>query len=158
MTYQYGRTSSARLNTCHKDLQRVARLALSLGLMDISVICGNRSEDEQNALYPKYTSVKFPSSKHNAMPSLAVDLAPYHSVYGYLSGHKTQINRIAGAENISYMEARCFIASEYNRLAGIVLSCAKHLNIKLRWGGDWNSDSNTLDQSFIDLPHFELAN
>lgn len=157
MTYQYGRTSSARLKTCHQDLQRIARLALSMGLMDISVICGNRAEKEQNALYPKYTSVKFPDSKHNALPSLAIDLAPYHSVYGYLSGHKTQINKIAGAENISHMDAHCFVKSEYHRMAGIVLTCAKQLNIKVRWGGDFDSDGNTLDQSFIDLPHFELA-
>tara|TARA_R110000744_G_scaffold337468_1_gene442684 strand:- start:78 stop:554 length:477 start_codon:yes stop_codon:yes gene_type:complete len=158
MIYHYGKGSEARLNTCHYDLQRIARMALSIGLMDISVICGNRSKEEQNALYPACTSVKFPNSKHNSLPSMAIDLAPYHPVYGYLSGHKTQINRIAGAENISYAEAHCFIASEYNRLAGIVLSCAKHLNIKLRWGGDWNSNNNTLDQSLVDLPHFELTN
>ena len=84
-------------------------------------------------------------------------MAPYHPVYGYLSGNKRQINQIAGAENMSYMEAHCFIKSEYNRLAGIMLSCAKHLGLELRWGGDWDSDSNTLDQDFIDLPHFELV-
>tara|TARA_R110000824_G_C14839836_1_gene638849 strand:+ start:144 stop:533 length:390 start_codon:yes stop_codon:yes gene_type:complete len=127
-----------------------------MGLMDISVICGNRSEAEQDALYPDNTLVKFPNSKHNSLPSMAVDLAPYHPVYGYLSGHKTQLNKIAGAENIDYMDAYCFVQSEYHRMAGVVLTCAKQLNIKVRWGGDFDSDGNTLDQSFIDLPHFEL--
>jgi peptidoglycan L-alanyl-D-glutamate endopeptidase CwlK len=26
----------------------------------------------------------------------------------------------------------------------------------IRWGGDWDSDTEVNDQTFIDLPHFEL--
>ncbi|MEK0324566.1 MAG: hypothetical protein QQN63_02585 [Nitrosopumilus sp.] len=156
--YRYGSASLTRLHTCHGDLQRIANQALSLGIMDISVICGHRTEKEQDALYPKFTSVKWPDSNHNPLPSLAIDLAPYHSVYGYLSGRREQVEDIARRENRDYLEAYCFIQSEYHRLSGIVLSCARHLKIELRWGGDWDSDSNVLNQTFIDLPHFELVN
>ena len=155
--YKYGRTSLARLASCHRDLQAVAYHALTLGLMDITVVCGHRTEEEQNALFPKFTKVKWPDSDHNAVPSNAMDLAPYHPVYGYLSGHSSQIEKIAINEEISREAAASFIAKEYHRLAGIILTCAKQLKISMRWGGDWDSDSNTLDQSFVDLPHFELA-
>ena len=40
--------------------------------------------------------------------------------------------------------------------AGVVLSTASQLGIKIRWGGDWDGDFDLKDQSFIDLPHFEL--
>ena len=30
-------------------------------------------------------------------------------------------------------------------------------NWKLRWGGDWDSDNDLDDQSFMDLVHFELV-
>ena len=30
------------------------------------------------------------------------------------------------------------------------------MNIKLRWGGDWDRDTQVKDNSFDDLLHFEL--
>jgi hypothetical protein len=30
------------------------------------------------------------------------------------------------------------------------------MNIKIRWGGDWDSDNIMKDQTFNDLPHFQL--
>jgi hypothetical protein len=156
---RFGKTSKTRLSTCHPRLQHVANEALALGVMDITVVCGLRTKAEQDKLYPKYSKLKWPNSKHNAKEggeSMAVDLAPYHPKYGYLSGHPTQIAKIAKAEGITKAEVTVFIASEYNRLAGVVLAAAKANNVKLRWGGDWDGDRNVFDQSFTDLPHFEL--
>ena len=45
----------------------------------------------------------------------------------------------------------------YN-FAGTVQGVAKMLNIKIRWGGDWDSDNDLKDQTLYDLPHFELRN
>ena len=47
-------------------------------------------------------------------------------------------------------------------LAGIVLGIAKVLKDRgiiksdIRWGGDWNRNNITKDESFSDLPHFEI--
>lgn len=30
-------------------------------------------------------------------------------------------------------------------------------NIPVRWGGDWDSDWRTVDNSFDDLMHFEIT-
>ena len=40
--------------------------------------------------------------------------------------------------------------------AGYVQGVAEQLGIKIRWGGDWDSDFDFKDQTFNDLVHFEL--
>ena len=39
---------------------------------------------------------------------------------------------------------------------GIVVDIARWKKIPIRWGGDWDMDTYVKDQSFNDLPHFEL--
>ncbi len=41
--------------------------------------------------------------------------------------------------------------------AGYVLATAKAMGIDLRWGGDWNRDTEVRDNSFDDLVHFEIV-
>jgi peptidoglycan L-alanyl-D-glutamate endopeptidase CwlK len=71
-----GIKSKERLLTCHPDLQLIVEeLVLE---MDITVLCGTRGEAEQNEAFRTGKSkLKFPNSKHNSLPSKAVDLAPY---------------------------------------------------------------------------------
>ena len=39
---------------------------------------------------------------------------------------------------------------------GFVKGCAYRMNIPLRWGGDWDSDTQLSDNKFDDLVHFEV--
>lgn len=41
-------------------------------------------------------------------------------------------------------------------LAGALHAIARTQGIRLRWGGDWDSDGDFRDQKFDDLVHFEL--
>ena len=41
--------------------------------------------------------------------------------------------------------------------AGVVMSTANGLGIKIRYGGDWNGNFDLKDQSFYDGVHFELT-
>lgn len=130
--FKFGETSITRLKTCHPDLQRVMFLALSRSSEDFTILQGIRSEQEQNKLWHENkTKVKYPDSKHNSNPSLAVDIAPYP-----IDWHNTK---------------------RFYDLAKVVLSCADDLGIQLRWGGDWDMDGDHTDQTFNDLPHFELS-
>jgi peptidoglycan L-alanyl-D-glutamate endopeptidase CwlK len=64
------------LSQCHPDLQRIAFELIKE--MDVVVICGHRGEKEQNEAFANGTSkLKFPKSKHNKTPSLAMDVVPY---------------------------------------------------------------------------------
>ncbi len=48
--------------------------------------------------------------------------------------------------------------------AGFVMATAKQLKDKglithdMRWGGDWDRDTEVKDNVFQDYPHFELVN
>lgn len=82
-----GRKSLERLETCDGELQRLVHaLAEDIdnrpGLLvhDITVVCGHRGQAAQHAAFtavPPTSKLDWPHSKHNAYPSLAVDLAPY---------------------------------------------------------------------------------
>jgi hypothetical protein len=100
---------------------------------DITLVTGHRTKEEQNALYPRYTKLKWPDGKHNKLPSVAVDLQPYPypdyepklwGALGYIAGHAF---RIAQEEGFS-----------------------------IRWGGDWDRDGDLTDQNFDDLFHLEV--
>lgn len=72
----FGKKSLERLATCHPDLQRVANELIKE--MDVAVLCGFRNEKEQNQAFIDGTSkLQWPRSKHNKLPSEAVDLVPY---------------------------------------------------------------------------------
>jgi len=99
---------------------------------DFSVTCGHRGEAEQELAFRTGKSTKhYPDSKHNRMPSVAVDLAPYPTDYGD--------------------------PAAFARLAGYVLAVADELDIEVRWGGDWDQDGRSNDERLVDLPHFELT-
>lgn len=125
----FGKRSLERLATCDVRLQQVAKAAIIR--MDFTVLCGHRNKAEQDDAYERGASkLRFPKSKHNSLPSKAMDLAPYPIDW----------------ENIDR-----FIA-----LSHIVLDEAKKFNIPIRWGGDWNRDGNWKDEKFRDLPHYEI--
>lgn len=136
----FGKTSKKRLSTAHPDLQTLFGEVIKH--FDCSIVCGHRTEEDQEAVYQaKLSKVRWPESKHNALPSMAVDAAPYD-------------NDIHG---IDWQDENRFYF-----FAGFVVATAKRLfdegKIRhgIRWGGDWDGDTKTNDQKFMDLPHFEL--
>ena len=82
-----GAVSGGRLATCHPDLRRfVQELSQGIdagelrtaGVRDITVLCGHRPKAAQDKAFAEGTSkLEWPRSKHNQMPSRAVDIAPY---------------------------------------------------------------------------------
>jgi peptidoglycan L-alanyl-D-glutamate endopeptidase CwlK len=65
-----------RIRECAEPLQAIAHELIKE--MDITVLCGYRGKDAQNlAFQEKRSKFRFPNSKHNVKPSLAIDLAPY---------------------------------------------------------------------------------
>jgi peptidoglycan L-alanyl-D-glutamate endopeptidase CwlK len=127
----FGDRSRRNLLTCDLELQELFNEVVKT--FDCSVLCGHRNEEEQNEAYRNnHSTLKWPESKHNRKPSRAVDVVPY------------PINW----ENLN----------RFYMFGGYVKGIADKLGIKIRWGGDWDSDTMTDDQKFMDLPHFELNN
>ena len=126
---KFGKTSKSRLQTCEKDLQDLFNEVVKY--FDCSVLVGYRGRNEQDTAYESgHSKVKWPNGKHNKKPSVAVDVAPYP---------------------IDWEDRERFIY-----FGGFVKGCAFRMNLPLRWGGDWDSDTQLSDNKFDDLVHFEL--
>lgn len=126
----FGTTSRRRLETADPRLQEVFNIAIQY--MDMTILCGERTEVEQNALYAEgKTQVKYPDSKHNKSPSLAVDAAPWP---------------------IDWSDRE-----QFTLMAGLIIGIGAMLGYTIRWGGDWNRDFKVSDNNFDDLPHFEIV-
>lgn len=126
----FGKSSQDKLATCDPRLQKVFNEVIKY--FDCTVIEGHRGEEAQNKAFAEGKSkLKYPQGKHNKIPSLAADVLPYQIDWN-------DTNRM-----------RYF--------AGFVVGIAATMGIKLRWGGDWNQNTELKDNSFNDLPHFELV-
>ena len=69
-------TSKKNLEEAHEDLQKVFNEVIKY--IDCKVIEGFRSQVEQDKTYFSGKSkLKYPESKHNQIPCLAVDVVPY---------------------------------------------------------------------------------
>lgn len=132
----YSVKSRERLNSCHRDLRMIFNAVIQH--YDNSILCGHRDEASQMAAYNSGKSkVKWPNGKHNKTPSMAVDAAPYP---------------------INWQDRE-----RLHMFAGYVLGVADMLHAqglithRLRWGGDWDMDTEVSDNGFDDCVHFELV-
>lgn len=127
---KFGKRSRSHLQTC--DIRLIEVFEEVVKHFDCSVLCGHRGEEEQTEAYRTGRSqLKFPESKHNKLPAVAVDVAPYPIKWN-------DVDR-------------------FRYFAGFVQGIATSKGIKLRWGGDWDQDTELKDNNFNDLPHFEIA-
>lgn len=127
---KFSQLSLDKLSSCHSDLQKLFNEVIKE--FDCVVLQGYRSEEEQLKFFNQGKSKIKSGGKHNSLPSLAVDVAPYPIDW-------------SDKERFYYF-------------AGFVKGLASSLGISIRWGGDWDSDNNLKNQTFFDLPHFELKN
>jgi peptidoglycan L-alanyl-D-glutamate endopeptidase CwlK len=118
------------LATCHRDLQDLFGEVVKK--IDCTILEGHRDETLQNLAYEEGKSrLRYPESKHNELPSLAVDVSPYPIDWDDMD--------------------------RWYFFAGYVQRTADEMGIDIRWGGDWDSDREFDDQTFNDLPHWELV-
>ncbi len=117
--------SLQRLATCHPDLQKLVLAVVDL--RKIAVLCGHRGREEQDAAFHDGKSkTPWPQSRHNLLPSMAVDLAP-----------------LTWDGKVNWEDKQGFV-----QLAAAVKAKAVELGVKVRWGGDW--------LTLKDLDHFQL--
>lgn len=80
-----GTKSKVRLAECDPRLGRFVEAVMAdvdaglvPGVGDLTVLCGFRGQAEQDDAFARGASkLKWPRSKHNKTPALAVDIAPY---------------------------------------------------------------------------------
>jgi|TARA_E500000318_G_C3473731_1_gene177560 peptidoglycan L-alanyl-D-glutamate endopeptidase CwlK len=96
-------------------------------IMDVTIIEGVRSKERQEQLLAQgKTKTKY--SKH--IKGKAVDLAPYP---------------------INWEDREMF-----HYMGGMLRGIGQSMGLKIRWGGDWDSDGDINDNKFDDLVHVEI--
>jgi peptidoglycan L-alanyl-D-glutamate endopeptidase CwlK len=71
----FGKDSELKLQKLHPDLQKI--LIHLIKIYDFKILETYRNEEDQNKAFNEGKSkLKYPQSKHNKIPSLAVDIAP----------------------------------------------------------------------------------
>lgn len=124
---RFSKRSIAKLESCHVVLQRLMNSVIED--TDFSVICGHRGPEEQDAAYAANASkFKWPKSKHNSSPSMAVDIVPYPLDWKDIESFKA----------LALVVKRHWEMIPVEELSGTTLS----------WGGDW--------KKFKDYPHWEI--
>lgn len=104
--------SRANLITCHVDLQRLFEEVIRE--VDLAIICGHRSRaDQDKALRDGFSETQWPKSKHNVLPSLAVDCVPCP---------------------VDWHDIDRFVEA-----SAIIKLTATRLDIRVRWGGDFKT-------------------
>lgn len=135
----FSERSKSNLATCDERLVRVCTRALDFNVADFTVIEGHRTLAKQRDHFAagrsKADGVR-KISKHQHLPSLAVDLMPWPA----------EVNGI----NVWHDVKR------FSVLAGLIYAAAAIEGVQIVWGGDWDGDGNNADSSLDDLPHFEL--
>ncbi len=133
---KFSQASFSKLSTCHIDLQVLFYEVIKS--FDCTIIEGYRNEeDQENAFKEGFTQLHWPNGKHNRQPSMAVDVAPYPIRWG----NDKRLYWFAG-----YVMGIAQKLKEEGKMTHVV-----------RYGGDWDSDKNIDDQTFMDTVHFELV-
>lgn len=133
MMGQLTQASVEKLRSVDPRLAQVVRDVASV--IDIYVVTGHRDKADQDEAYQTGASdLQWPHSKHNKLPSLAVDLAP---------------------KPLDWDDRDRFIL-----LAGAMLGAAAAHGLTLRWGGAWHGWENGYEDGVLDtdLGHFEIMN
>jgi peptidoglycan LD-endopeptidase CwlK len=121
-------SSLKKLSTCHAKLMALAHAVDDV--YPIQVTCGHRNKEDQEEAFKKGTSkVHFPNSKHNSLPSLAMDIVP---------------DPDHNPKTIEWNDIK-----EFQKMLLVVEQKADELGIKIRLGRDF--------KKLKDYPHVELA-
>jgi len=140
MTYALGPKSMERLDGVHPALVEVVEMAIQLTHQDFMVLEGVRTPERQAELYaqgrtkPGNKVTWTLKSNHFKDPDTgyghAVDLVPYPVDWN--------------------------TPKKFDAMAKAMFAAADTLDVKIRWGADWDRDGNPREKGESDSPHFEL--
>jgi len=130
--YRFGRNSQKNLSTADGQLQELAHIVLKI--KDHSVIKGHRNQREQHTAFIEgHSELDWPNGKHNALPSLAIDVQTYPLPDTDQELREEQLYLLGLYKGVAYMK-----------------------DIPIRSGSDWDRDGEIADNSFDDFYHLEL--
>ena len=145
--YNFGARSRERLDTCHPDM--IAIMEEVIKVYDFSILEGLRTAEKQAEYFEtgrsKLDGVNKLSKHQDSGDGLsyAIDIMPYKRGSNAFSGQKEDLYRF-------------YYLGGLVKMAATKLLAENKISHTIRWGADWNSNDLFNDNSFNDLPHFEL--
>ncbi len=129
--FYLGKRSQRRLEGVHTDLMSVVELAITMTMIDFTVLEGVRADERQVELFAAGATSTM-NSRHliKKVEDGGTGLAHAVDLGAYVCG-----------------EVR-WDWPLYDKIANAMKLAAVELDIKIEWGGDW--------RSFRDGPHFQL--
>lgn len=152
---KFGKTSLTRLEQAHPILQELCNRVVEY--FDITILCTHRTKPEQDAAFLSRASQKtWPQSKHNTLPSEAVDAAPWPIPDGWGGLTKTapMARDLEWKSRVKFYEMIAVFRVCWQQMREDFPELADAFEI--RFGADWDGDNDYRDQTFDDLPHIEL--
>ena len=135
--FSFGVSSEKKLATVDPELVEVPRLVMSWGVYDFTIVWGWRSDQQQMDAFLSGNSKKKTGSLHQVTKdgspfAQAIDFAPW-------------VN-----SSIPWKDTHAFAV-----LGGMMIAAGEQLGIPVVYGGDWDMDGLTTDQSLMDWGHFQ---
>jgi peptidoglycan L-alanyl-D-glutamate endopeptidase CwlK len=122
-------SSKYKLQSVDTRLAKIVEAANAV--MPLAVIEGHRGQLAQDADFAAGLSKnKWPTGRHNAFPSFAVDIAPVPIDW----------------KNIE----------RFKQLGQVMKNVARQLGVTIRWGADWNRNNVIGEPGENDYVHFEI--
>jgi len=136
MDFKLSDRSLQRMRGVNPKLINVILLAIRRTPIDFGVawMGGLRTPEEQNQLFKDGYS----------------QCDGYEKLSKHQSGNAVDLNIFVESKFVDNKEMLCVVA-------GVMFACASELNVKLRWGLDWNENGDIRDNKFNDQYHFELS-
>lgn len=139
MAFKFSQRSLTNLVGVHPDLIRVVKRALEICPIDFKVIEGVRTPERQRELYAQGRT------KPGDIVTWTLNSNHFRKADGY--GHAVDLL----PEPYDWKKTEPF-----DQLARSMFEAARQLDIKIRWGADWDRDGNWRERGESDSPHFEL--
>lgn len=139
MPYSLGPKSRERLAGVHPTLVRIVERAIQISPQDFMVLEGVRTPERQKELYAQ--------GRTKPGPKVTWTLTSNHfrKADGY--GHAVDLCPFPVDWNTS---------SKFDAIAKAMFAAAEELEVRIRWGKDWNQNGRPGEKGEADSPHFEL--
>ena len=151
----FGKKSTEVRDTLHPILRGLCDRVVKH--MDITLLWGHRPEKDQTEAFSSGKSeLEWPDSKHNKLPSEAVDAGPYPlpKNWGDLTGQTLKARDLNWKERVKFYEMVAVFRFCWEEM------CEEFPTLRdthrIRFGADWDGDGDYRDQNFDDLPHIEI--
>lgn len=157
--YKYSPASKAKFDTLCPELQDT--MSTVLAWWDHTIFFGFRGQaDQEKALADGFTTKPFGASKHNRMPSDAVDAGPFYpEVPAGGIDWRTDKELMIAARNGDWAAFKAILENikRWYSFSAFVRGVGAAKGYRIRSGCDWNNDQRFNDHSLIDLPHNEIV-